>query len=128
MPLRVKRTITVKAVVTDELKASLGAELQGALGQVEKELARLEAGPRRILTAQAPAADQGEPAAELRHRRQQKEGILARLRELAKLEPGAEIVQGTVKGDVEVRLGDDWERLFRTEIVLKDGKVVALRE
>lgn len=114
MPLRIRRTVTVKAVVTEELRGRLGAELQAALAGLEAELRRL--------------AGAGNDPAEQARRQQQKEQVLGRMKELARLELGSEIVQGTVEGEVEVRLGDEWPRLFSAEIVLRDGRVIALRE
>jgi acyl-CoA reductase-like NAD-dependent aldehyde dehydrogenase len=116
MPLRIRRSIAVKAVVTEELLSQLGAELQSALAAIEAEIRRLD------------AAGADRDPAERAKRLLQKEQALAKLRELARLEIGSEVTQGTVEGEVEVRLGDDWARLFASEIVLRDGRVVALRE
>jgi 2-keto-4-pentenoate hydratase/2-oxohepta-3-ene-1,7-dioic acid hydratase in catechol pathway len=54
--------------------------------------------------------------------------VIRELKEIARLEPGTEIVRGTVQGTVEVRPGDDWLRLLSAEIVLEDGRVVEIRE
>jgi hypothetical protein len=140
MPLRIRRTITVKAIVTEELKARLAAELQSALAQVEAESARLDAlgraagasgrkTPGDTAQAAGAGAPNGEPAgAERAKRAAQRDHLLGRMRELAKLELGAEIVQGTLEGEADVRLGDEWARMFAAEVVLKDGRVVAIRE
>jgi hypothetical protein len=103
--------VTVKAVVTERLKEQLAADFQAAL-------ARLDG---------APAPDEL-GSAERSKRLQQREQLLARMKELAKLELGTEVVQGTVEGEIEVRTGDEWGRLSGAEIVLKDGRVVAIRE
>lgn len=116
MPLSVTRTVTVKAVVTEELKRRLRAELQSALARLDAEIGQLA------------DCERGDVPAERSKRLQQKEQVLARLKGLARLEPGSEIVQATVEGQVEVKPGDDWQRLFAAEIVLRDGKVVAIRE
>ncbi len=130
MPLRVKRSITVKAIVTEELKAKLAGELQSALGQIEAELARLDAVERGGNAAErgGAATPAGGPSPERAKRAAQREQLIDRMRELAKLELGTEIVQGTVEGEAEVRLGDDWARVFASEVVLRDGRVVAIRE
>ncbi len=130
MPIAVNRSVTVKAVVTEELKRQLASDLQSALARLETELGHLDAQERRESErddrSTAPAADA--LAGERRKRQQQRDQILARMRDLARLEEGQEIVQGTVEGEVQVRPGDDWARLFSAEIVVKDGKVVAIRE
>jgi len=121
MPLTIRRMVTVKAVVTEELKHRLGAELQSALARLDNELAQLEGQGAGVKPGDGEVPDR-------RRYLQQREQLLARLKELARLEPGSEIVEGTVEGQVEVRPGDEWQRLFSAEIVLRDGKVIAVRE
>lgn len=132
MPLRIKRSITVKAIVTEELKARLAAELQSALAQVDAELGRLETVERRAAAQEGRPAQQGgasnQAGSDRAKRAAQREQLLERMRELAKVELGTEIVQGTIDGEAEVRLGDEWARIFAAEIVLRDGRVVAIRE
>jgi len=131
VPLSVKRTITVKAIVTEELKRQLGAELQGALAGIDAELARLRASPAEAVGAGADSVGGDRPSpmhAEIARRQGQREQVLLKLKEIARLELGSEIVHGSVEGDIEVKTGDDWSRLFSAEIVLRDGMVVAIRE
>lgn len=134
MSIAVNRPVTIKAVVTEQLKRQLAADLQSALARLESEISQLEsqdagqAGERGAGRAPPDAVGLDALAAEKRRRQQQREQVLARMRELARLEDGQEIVQGSVEGEVQVRPGDDWNRLFSAEIVLKDGKVVAIRE
>jgi transcription elongation GreA/GreB family factor len=118
MPIAISRPVTVKAIVTPELKRQLAADLQSALARLDAEIGQLEAAGDRAASA----------AADINKRQQQREQIVARMRELARLEEGQEIVQGTVDGIAQVRPGDEWARLLSAEIVLKDGRVVAVRE
>lgn len=131
MPVSVKRTITVKAIVTEELKRRLGAELQAALAGIDAELSRLLASPAEAVAPEADSGRGDRPGSlpdEIAHRRGQREQVLLRLKEVARLELGSEIAHGSVEGSIEVKTGDDWPRLFAAEIVLKDGMVVAIRE
>jgi hypothetical protein len=130
VPLTISRSVTVKAVVTEGLKQRLGLELRAALARLDAELARLEAAEREQAAESGGADSSGEglPSAERRRAVEQREQLLARLKELARLKLGTEIVEGTVESQVEVRPGDDWQRLMAAEIVLEDGRVVAVRE
>ena len=65
---------------------------------------------------------------ERQKRLERKSQLLDRLKDVARLEPGAEIVHGTVQGPVRVKVGDDWEKALSAEVLLEDGVVVAIRE
>ena len=51
-----------------------------------------------------------------------------KLKETSQLEIGAEIVQGTMEQLVTVQEGDDLQKLMSREILLEDGKILAIRE
>jgi septal ring factor EnvC (AmiA/AmiB activator) len=129
----IQRPVTVKAKVTEVLKKQLAAEFQEALRRTEAELAQIEGQLKRL-----GEADEGSPAerrsaverlqAERQNRLENKSRLVEKLKESGRLEPGVEVGQGTVEGFVQVRIGDDWDRLFQAEIVVEDGRVVAIRE
>ncbi len=132
MAVFIQRPVTVKAKVTEALKKRLAAEFQESLRQAEAELAQLEAQLKR-LSEQSEGGPERRAAverleAERQKRADQKNRLLDNIKELARLEPGAEITQGTVQGLVQVKAGDDWDRVFEAEIVVEDGRVVAIRE
>lgn len=132
MAVFIQRPVTVKARVTEALKKRLAAEFQESLRQAEAESAQLEAQLKR-LTEPAEGGSERRAAverleAERQKRAEQKDRLLDNLKELARLELGAEITQGTVQGLVQVKAGDDWDRVFQAEIVVEDGRVVAIRE
>lgn len=126
--LTVRRPITVKVRVTETFQKAMGAQLQESVRRLDGELAQLDAQLKKL------AADGGDRAiltqlgAERQKRAERRAKLLEDMKELARLAPGAEIVQGTVEGPVEVRVGDDWGRLFSAEILVEDGKVVEIRE
>ncbi|MHB8927056.1 MAG: YlqD family protein [Bacillota bacterium] len=133
MAVLIQRPVTVKAKVTEALKKRLAAEFQETLRQAEAELAQLEAQAKRLAEqAEGPSPERRAALerleAERRKRLDQKNRLLDNLKELARLEPGAEITQGTVQGLIQVKAGDDWERVFQAELVVEDGRVVAIRE
>lgn len=128
MALTVRRPVTVKVRVTEAFQKAMGAQLQESVRRLDGELAQLEAQLKK-LSADGPDRNAlGQIGTERQKRAERRAKLLEDMKELARLTPGAEIVQGTVEGPVEVRVGDDWNRLFLAEIVVEDGKVVEIRE
>lgn len=128
MSLTVRRPVTVKVRVTEAFQKAMGAQLQETIRRLDGELAQIEAQIKRV-GGEAP--DRGalqQLGTERSKRADRRAKLVDDMKELARLTPGAEIVQGTVEGPVEVRVGDDWNRLFSVEIVVEDGKVVEIRE
>lgn len=130
----VLREIRVKARVTEDLKKRLAGEIQEAIRVTDAELAQLDFQVRRVLPAlekqnqpQAAVVRQ-QVEAEHQKRLERKSGLLERLKDVARLEIGSEIVHGTVQGPVRVKVGDDWEKVTSAEILLVDGIVAAVRE
>ena len=131
--LTIKCPVTVKAKVTEELKAHLAAEIQEAIKKADLELQQIEFHAKRMMTEQAKQDAQGLTAlrqqidAERQKRFDFKNHMLEKLKETAQLEIGAEIVQGTMDRVVTVSVGDDLHKLMATEILLEDGKIIAFR-
>lgn len=124
--------MTVKAVVTDEWRRRLAAEAQEALRRVESELEKLGFQLKRVLAERekTPSAELAALAEKLEHdlgRRQElRLQLLERLKSVARLQPGELVTQGNTEGLVPVQPGDRWEQVVNTEIVVKDGVVVAI--
>ncbi|WP_371371290.1 YlqD family protein [Sporomusa aerivorans] len=131
--LTIKCPVTVKAKVTEELKAHLAAEIQEAIKKADVELQQIEFHAKRMMTEQAKQDAQGLIAlrqqidAERQKRLDFKNHMLEKLKETAQLEIGAEIVQGTMDRVVTVNVGDDLHKIMATEILLEDGKIIAFR-
>ena len=47
--------------------------------------------------------------------------------ETEKLAIGAEIVQGTLERQVEIRVGDNMREIMNVEVLVEDDKVIAIR-
>ena len=129
MTLLVKCPLTVKARVTDRWKMRVAAELQETLRRTEQELAQIEGQLRRL---QGAGGEQAQNArrqleAEVHKRQERRAYLLEQLRGLARLQNGAEVVQGQAEGLVPVRVGDRWEAPFGCEVLLEDGLVVEIR-
>ncbi|EGO65165.1 YlqD family protein [Acetonema longum] len=125
--------ITIKAKVTDELKAQLAAEVQEAIKKADMELQQIDFQAKRIMAEQAKIDAQGlislrqQVEAEKQKRLDFKNHMTEKLKETAQLEIGAEIVQGNMQRVVTVNVGDDLHRIMSTEILLENGKIVAFR-
>ncbi len=133
MNLTVLRPITIKARVTEGLKARMSAELKAGAAVLDDELKQIEFQVKRAqLAAQLSPQQQMElrRALEMEKARRldQKAEIDARLQEVAQLTLGSEIVQGQIQGPIDIAVGSDWDTLLQVEILLEDGRVVAIRE
>lgn len=123
----ISRPVTVKSRVTQSLRAHLGAQTQKAIREIDQEISRIEAKieGRKSLGKQQEMLQLEKQRQELSSRR---EGLVSKLREIARLKDGQEIVSGQVQGFYDVKIGDVWSEIQACEIVLEDGKVVAIRE
>jgi hypothetical protein len=130
----IKCPITVKARVTEVLKQQLSSEINEAMQKVDMELQQIEFHARRLLTEQVRHDAQGLTAlrqqidSEKQKRLELKTHLQERLKETAQLENGSEIVQGTMEQIVVVQAGDDLQKLMNREILVEDGKILAIRE
>ena len=131
--LTIKCPVTVKAKVTEDLKSKLANEIQENIKKADLELQQIEFHAKRALTEQAKVDAQGltglrqQIEMEKQKRNEFKGHMVERLKETAKLEIGSEIVQGTLERLVTVNMGDDLNKVLATEILVEDGKVIAIR-
>jgi len=131
--MTLKCPVTIKAKVTEELKQRLIAETEEALKGVELELQQIEFHAKRLLAEQAKQDAQGLVAlrqqieAENQKRLEFKNEMLAKLKATQELELGSEIVRGQLERVVDVKVGDDLNKIMGSEILLEDGKVLAFR-
>ena len=131
--MTLKCPVTIKAKVTEELKQRLIAETEEALQGVELELQQIEFHAKRLLAEQAKQDAQGLVAlrqqieAEKQKRLEFKNEMLAKLKATQELELGSEIVRGQLERVVDVKVGDELNKIMGSEILLEDGKVLAFR-
>lgn len=120
MSLRIVRPITVKVIVTQELKERLALDLQRSLQRIDGELQQIDKlSPERIV------ALKGQIDTERQKRLDMRKELLDKLKVIAALELGQEHVHSTVESIMEVNVGDIWQR--PAEIVLKDDRIVEIR-
>ena len=131
--MTLKCPVTIKAKVTEELKQRLTAETEEALQGVELELQQIEFHAKRLLAEQAKQDAQGLVAlrqqieAEKQKRLEFKNEMLAKLKATQELELGSEIVRGQLERVVDVKVGDDLNKIMCFDILLEDGKERASR-
>lgn len=133
MSLQILRPVTIKAKVTEGLKVRLAAELNDGIRQLDEELAQLESQVKR---AQLTATINPQQQMQLRQlveqeraaRADKKAQIQDEIARIQALPIGSEIVQGTTQAAANVAVGDDFDALMATEIVVEDGKVIAIRK
>lgn len=130
MGVVVNRPVRVKVVVTERFKTQRSAEIRAALSKLEGLAKRLDFKLDRGTGKPDPEAQavmerlRGE-------RRNNERARLALVRELEKvseLEIGSEYRRGTLQGTVDVEVGDDFSKLGICEIVVKDDKVIEIRD
>lgn len=121
--------VTVKAKLTEKLREHMRNELTKMAEQMELEIKQINIDRQRELN-QHP--EQGEQivrffGAEVNKRQHNREDALNRKEALEKLQLGAEIVQGTLEHQVELRVGADFREIMNAEILLEDDKIIAIR-
>jgi len=132
--LKIKRPIIVKMVITEQLRAQLEVEYKQSIKKYEMELEQLQFQSKKLLQE---AARKGVEAQRLvqdrltKEEKARKEKIIEckeLLSQLALVPDGSEVEYTQLEGEVEVRVGDDWDKLIRrAEIVVKDGIIVEIR-
>jgi hypothetical protein len=133
--LTITRPITLRVIVTEEFKQEMEAELQEAADTTQRRIDQIDFQARRILADlqrtdlnQAMQVRQQIEAEKDRHESAKKE-LLERAKQVRELELGSEFPRGTLEGTVEIKEGENlYDKLAKTEIVIKDGIVVEIRE
>jgi hypothetical protein len=133
--ISVKRSIGVQVIVTEEFKQELKQELQEAAEETQRRIDRMEFHSRRVL-ADLQAADltqamtaRRQIETEKRRHESLKQDLTRQIEEVEKLDLGSEYPRGTIEGVVELSEGDNlFEKLTGSQIVVKDGLVVEVRE
>lgn len=140
--IQLVRQVAVKAIVTENFKAQVAAEINRNLQQIDAELQQLEfKGKRAIadLEKRSPQPQSPETKIQLETIRgqvetekmrllQMKEEMTAQQQALNELPIGSVVTQFTVENPVEVRIGENiFQRLEGGEILVKDGVIQEIR-
>ena len=132
--ITLQRPVVIKAIVTEAFKRLYVADLEEAIKRVDAIVTQIDVQARRFeLERQVTPQQSRNLRAQLELERQRQEAtrmeLQARLREAQDLQLNAEFTQGTIEGTVEVSVGDNlFDKISRTEVIVKDGIVLEIRE
>ena len=121
--------VTVKAKLTEKLRAYLVDDAEKVAHQMDLEIKQVNIDRQRELNAHP---EQGEQivrffGAEIQKRQQRRDEAIERKEYVEKLQLGAEIVQGTLSHEVNLKVGDNFKEMMNVEILLEDDKIIAIR-
>lgn len=125
----VKVPVVIKAKLTEKLKVRLIDDLTKMIEQLDLEMKQINLDRQHELEAHP---EQGEQIVrffgnELGMRQQRRMEALGRKETLEKLALGAEIIQGNLERQIELKVGDDFREAMNVEVLIEDDKVVAIR-
>lgn len=133
--LTIMRPIALRVIVTEQFKQEMEKELQEAADTTQRRIDQIDFQARRVLAdlqrTDLNQAMQVRQQIEAEKGRQEsvKKELMERVEEVRKLDLGAEFPRGTLEGLAEVKEGDNlYDKLTQTEIVIKDGIVISIRE
>ncbi|TMI80948.1 MAG: hypothetical protein E6H04_07685 [Bacillati bacterium ANGP1] len=131
--ITVQRPVVIKAIVTEAFKRLYVADLEEAIKRVDAIVQQIDVQSRRVELERQVSPQTRNIRAQLEMERQRQEGtrieLQARLREAQDLQLNTEFLQGTIEGTVDVSVGDNlFDKISRTEIIVKDGIVLEIRE
>ncbi len=133
--IKVKRPVLVKMIVTERLRKQFLNDYQRMIDKYKLEIEQLQFQSKKMLQ---DAVKKGPEAHKLVYERLQKEETSRKdkikqytdlISQLALLPDGSEMAHSQLESEVEVRVGDHWDKLMgKTEIIVHDGVVVEIRE
>lgn len=134
--IKIKRLITVKAIVTENFKNALLQELRRAKENINIQMMQIESETRVYLEQLKKSGElvraqmlEGELAEAKERYTQEIEELNRKIMEAERLVYGTLYPQGQLEGEVEVCLGDDlYKKIAGAEIIVKDGIVEKIVE
>ncbi len=131
--ITLQRPVVIKTIVTESFKRLYVADLEEAIKRVDAITQQIDVQSRRFDLERQVTPQSRNLRAQLELERQRQEAakmeLQARLREAQALQLNTEFTQGTIEGLVEVGVGDNlFDKISRTEVIVKDGIVLEIRE
>lgn len=138
--LTIKRTITVRAVVTPRWKEDAERELSNALAGSDTQLAQLEQEGQQLIdeirrqslnpldprVQEQVASVQQQVAAKRAELEEQKRQILEQQRQVRELEMEQIVEQGQLESLCEVQVGDNLVEKLQAAVLVRDGVIEAI--
>ena len=127
--ISIKVPVTVKAKLTEKLKERLISDFTKTVEQLELEIKQIEIDRQRELTNNPDQAGRISQffGNEIAQRRQRIAEANVRKETVEKLTIGAEVTQGTLERQVELKIGDNMREIMNVEVLIEDDKIVAIR-
>lgn len=138
--LTIKRTITVRAVVTPRWKEDAERELSNAIANVDAQLSQLEqegqqlvdeirrqsANPLDPRVQEQVASVQQQVAAKRAELEEQKRQMLEQQRQVRELEMEQIVEQGQIESVCDVQVGDSLVEKLQAAVLVRDGVIEAI--
>jgi hypothetical protein len=138
--LSIKRTITVRAVVTPRWKEDAERELSNVVANSDGQLAQLEQEGQQLIdeirrqslnpldprVQEQVGSVQQQVAAKRAELEEQKRQILEQQRQVRELEMEQIVEQGQLDSTVEVRVGDNLVQKLQAAVLVRDGVIEAI--
>jgi LPS O-antigen subunit length determinant protein (WzzB/FepE family) len=138
--LTIKRTITVRAVVTPRWKEDAERELSNAIANVDAQLSQLEqegqqlvdeirrqsANPLDPRVQEQVASVQQQVAAKRAELEEQKRQMLEQQRQVRELEMEQIVEQGQIESICDVQVGDNLVEKLQAAVLVRDGVIEAI--
>jgi len=138
--LTIKRTITVRAVVTPRWKEDAERELSNSIANVDAQLSQLEqegqqlvdeirrqsANPLDPRVQEQVASVQQQVAAKRAELEEQKRQMLEQQRQVRELEMEQIVEQGQIESVCDVQVGDNLVEKLQAAVLVRDGVIEAI--
>lgn len=133
--ITLKRTVTIKAIVTEDFKNYLSFELETAIKDLQNKIQEIENQGKTLmdsLKSEGSSEQIKSVEQQLKLEKQQQQNVIAdltkRIDEAKKLELNSEFVQGTIDGFVGIKVGDNlYQKLGALELIVKDGVIQEIK-
>lgn len=130
-----KRTVTIKAIVTEDFKKYLTYELETSIKDLQKKMSDVEKQAKDLISSleQTGASDQVKMINQQLQIEQQQQAntindLQKRIVDAKNLQLNSEFIQGTIDGFTTVKVGDNlYQKLGALEIIVKDGVVQEIK-
>jgi F0F1-type ATP synthase membrane subunit b/b' len=138
--LRIKRQITVRAVVTPRWKEDAERELSNAVSNADAQLAQLEQEGQQVIdeirrqsanpldprVQEQVGSVQQQVAAKRAEIEQQRLQMLEQQRQVRELQMEQIVEQGQLESVVDVRVGDNLVEKLQAAVLVRDGVIEAI--
>ncbi|WP_216901073.1 YlqD family protein [Synechococcus sp. CCY 9618] len=138
--LSIKRSITVRAVVTPRWKEDAERELSNALTNFDQQLAQLEQEGQRLIdeirrqsanpldprVQEQVGSVQQQVAAKRAEFEEQKRQVLEQQRQVRELEMEQVVEQGQIESFCDVQVGDNLVQKLQVSVLVRDGVIEAI--